>query len=63
MSIEELLAIDDRLVSEVQDLDSTMQTLVYENYSKFIDATDAIRSIGKTVDKATEEVRGDRGGG
>ncbi|GMI40069.1 hypothetical protein TrCOL_g936 [Triparma columacea] len=56
MSIEELLAIDDKLVSEVQDLDSTMQTLVYENYSKFIDATDAIRSIGKTVDKATEEM-------
>ncbi|EJK53866.1 hypothetical protein THAOC_26613, partial [Thalassiosira oceanica] len=26
-----------------------MQTLVYENYSKFIDATDAIRSIGTNV--------------
>jgi len=26
-----------------------MQTLVYENYSKFIDATDAIRSIGQSV--------------
>ena len=27
-----------------------MQTLVYENYSKFISATDAIRSIGQSVD-------------
>mmetsp|Transcript_11566 Transcript_11566/g.24382 ORF Transcript_11566/g.24382 Transcript_11566/m.24382 type:complete len:997 (-) Transcript_11566:55-3045(-) len=29
-----------------------MQTLVYENYSKFIDATDAIRSIGTNVTTA-----------
>jgi len=51
-SIEQLLAIDNKLVSSVKRLDSTMQTLVYENYSKFIDATDAIRSIGKSVDQA-----------
>ena len=27
-----------------------MQTFVYENYSKFISATNAIRSIGQNVD-------------
>ena len=31
-----------------------MQTLVYENYSKFISATDAIRSIGQSVDLSNE---------
>ena len=31
-----------------------MQTLVYENYSKFIDATDAIKSIGTNVTNAGE---------
>ena len=35
--------------TDIRTLDSTMQTLVYENYSKFIDATDAIKSIGTNV--------------
>ena len=36
------------LSQSIRLLDSTMQTLVYENYSKFISATDAIRSIGQS---------------
>ena len=32
-----------------------MQTLVYENYSKFIDATDAIKSIGTNVSSVTSD--------
>ena len=56
LSIDDLLTVDDDLVNSVQNLDSTMQTLVYENYSKFISATDAIRNIGKSVDKASEEM-------
>lgn len=45
----ELLATEEKLYLQVRTLDSTMQTLVYENYSRFIDATDAIRSIGINV--------------
>ncbi len=44
-----LLSSSSNLTQSIRLLDSTMQTLVYENYSKFIDATDAIRSIGQSV--------------
>lgn len=30
---------------QIQSLDSEMQTLVYENYNKFISATDTIRKV------------------
>ena len=30
---------------EIQCLDSEMQTLVYENYNKFINATETIRQV------------------
>ena len=32
-------------IRQIQDLDSDMQTLVYENYNKFILATDTIRKM------------------
>jgi hypothetical protein len=48
-SVRDLLETEERLALEVRTLDSTTQTLVYENYSRFIDATDAIRSIGSNV--------------
>jgi len=38
----ELLETEEKLALSVRTLDSTMQTLVYENYSRFIDATDAV---------------------
>ena len=44
-----LLHTEEQLALQVRTLDSTMQTLVYENYARFIDATDAIRSIGVHV--------------
>jgi vacuolar protein sorting-associated protein 51 len=53
-NMHNLLETEERLALQVRTLDSTMQTLVYENYSKFIDATDAIRSIGVSV-HANEE--------
>ena len=48
-SVQGLLETDESLAMDIRYLDSTMQTLVYENYSKFIDATDAIRSIGQII--------------
>lgn len=46
---------ESNLIRQIQDLDSDMQTLVYENYNKFIDATDTIRKMktdfGKMEDK------------
>lgn len=43
-----------KLSQSIRQLDSSMQTLVYENYSKFISATDAIRSIGQSVDVSND---------
>ena len=54
---ESLLSETERLATEIRGLDSTMQTLVYENYSKFIDATDAIRSIGRSVGASDSGLR------
>ena len=48
-SVHNLLDVEERLSLQIRTLDSTMQALVYENYSRFIDATDAIRSIGVNV--------------
>lgn len=48
-NVHDVLEVEERLALQVRTLDSTMQTLVYENYSKFIDATEAIRSIGVSV--------------
>jgi len=56
-STETLLMENEKLATEIRALDSTMQTLVYENYSKFIDATDAIRSIGRSVDASENGLR------
>lgn len=33
------------IVRDTQSLHSDMQTLVYENYNKFISATDTIRKV------------------
>jgi vacuolar protein sorting-associated protein 51 len=50
-SLQTLLETEERLALQVRTLDSTMQTMVYENYARFIDATDAIKSIGIHVQR------------
>lgn len=37
---------ENEIVKDTQTLHSDMQTLVYENYNKFISATDTIRKVG-----------------
>jgi hypothetical protein len=37
------------IVRDTQALHSDMQTLVYENYNKFISATDTIRKVSATI--------------
>lgn len=57
LSAADLLETEDTLSLQVRTLDSTMQTLVYENYSRFIDATEAIRSIGVNVQSNEKGLR------
>lgn len=49
MDLPKLVARDRELRSEVRTLESDMQTLVYENYNKFISATDTIRDMASSV--------------
>ena len=44
-SLAQLMAQEGEIVKQIQGLDSDMQTLVYENYNKFIAATDTIRKM------------------
>lgn len=39
---------ESEIVKDTKTLHSDMQTLVYENYNKFISATDTIRKVGLT---------------
>ncbi|KAE9556197.1 hypothetical protein FO519_000536 [Halicephalobus sp. NKZ332] len=43
--LDELVAIEEDMVQSVRRLDSEMQQLVYENYSKFLSATNTVRSM------------------
>merc|ERR1719265_2565450 len=49
-SIPELVQRSSALSSEIKDLDGDMQMLVYENYSKFIRATDVIKQMKFTIE-------------
>ena len=44
-SLTELMDEETKMVTQIRALDSDMQTLVYENYNKFISATDTIRKV------------------
>ena len=44
-SLSQLMAKESEVVKEIHSLDSDMQTLVYENYNKFISATDTINKM------------------
>lgn len=49
-SLEKLLKEHRNMVREIKNLDSDMQQLVYENYNKFIAATDTIRTMKANVE-------------
>jgi hypothetical protein len=55
-SIDRLLAEHKGMAKEIKNLDSDMQQLVYENYNKFIAATDTIRSMKSNVDGMEADV-------
>ncbi|RLN94073.1 hypothetical protein BBJ28_00024738, partial [Nothophytophthora sp. Chile5] len=54
--LNDLLATDDQLIREIKELDTNMQMLVYENYNKFISATDTIRKMKNNVASMEDEV-------
>lgn len=55
-SIDRLMAEHKGMAKEIKNLDSDMQQLVYENYNKFISATDTIRSMKSNVDSMETDI-------
>ena len=55
-SLEELVLRGNAMVSEIKSLDSDMQMLVYENYNKFISATDTIRKMKHSVEEMESQM-------
>ncbi|XP_064631318.1 vacuolar protein sorting-associated protein 51 homolog isoform X2 [Lineus longissimus] len=55
-SLTELMDKESEMVKHIRSLDSDMQTLVYENYNKFISATDTIRKMKNDFKKMEDEM-------
>lgn len=51
--LEKLLASSTTMSSDIKSLDADMQRLVYENYNRFITATDTIRELKTNIDAAS----------
>lgn len=48
--------LENEIIKETKKLDSEMQTLVSENYNKFISATDTIRKMRSDFKKMEDEM-------
>ena len=55
-NLSQLMEREQHSYREIQSLDSDMQTLVYENYNKFISATDTIRDMSSNFDLMEKEL-------
>ncbi|XP_063717211.1 vacuolar protein sorting-associated protein 51 homolog [Symsagittifera roscoffensis] len=55
-SLTELMDTEHEMVRQIRLLDNDMQTLVYENYNKFISATDTIKKMKTDFHKMEEEM-------
>ncbi|KAG2495102.1 hypothetical protein HYH03_006712 [Edaphochlamys debaryana] len=56
-SLEKLMVEHRNMAREIKNLDSDMQQLVYENYNKFITATDTIRTMKSSIDNMEGEMQ------
>lgn len=55
--LEKLMVEHRNMAREIKNLDSDMQQLVYENYNKFITATDTIRTMKHSLDAMETEMQ------
>lgn len=55
-SLKEVMDVEAAVIRDTQALHSDMQTLVYENYNKFISATDTMRSMKNEFKKMENEM-------
>lgn len=55
-SLHELMDKESEIIKQIRSLDSEMQTLVYDNYNKFISATDTIKKMKNDFRKMEDEM-------
>lgn len=55
-TLTDLMDKEQEIYKQIQALDGEMQTLVYENYNKFISATDTIRKMKNDFKRMEEEM-------
>eukprot|EP00842_Homolaphlyctis_polyrhiza_P005224 jgi/Hompol1/5702/HPOL_004640-RA len=56
LSLPDMIRKYNQIVSEIKDLDGGMKTLVYENYSKFIAATETIRKMKSNSEEMESQI-------
>jgi len=54
--VHDLMKEDTKLIHDIKTLDSDMQMLVYENYNKFISATETIKRMKTNVEAMDEDM-------
>jgi hypothetical protein len=54
---EQVITLENDISAQMKSLDSEVQTLVYENYNKFIGATDTVRKMKSQVDSMTDTMK------
>eukprot|EP00658_Telonema_sp_P-2_P012841 TRINITY_DN14892_c0_g1_i1.p1 TRINITY_DN14892_c0_g1~~TRINITY_DN14892_c0_g1_i1.p1 ORF type:complete len:144 (+),score=65.18 TRINITY_DN14892_c0_g1_i1:164-595(+) len=57
-NLSDMVACTDNLRSEIRKLDDGMQMMVYDNYNKFIAATDTIRNMKGKMDTFEPKIKG-----
>eukprot|EP00656_Telonema_subtile_P052020 TRINITY_DN7131_c0_g2_i4.p1 TRINITY_DN7131_c0_g2~~TRINITY_DN7131_c0_g2_i4.p1 ORF type:complete len:642 (+),score=208.01 TRINITY_DN7131_c0_g2_i4:191-2116(+) len=57
-NLSDMVTCTDNMRSEIRKLDDGMQMLVYDNYNKFIEATDTIRNMKGKMDKFEPSIQG-----
>lgn len=50
--LEGILRVEARLVNDIRGIDGERKALVYDNYSKLIDATDTIHKVSQSTDRS-----------
>jgi hypothetical protein len=55
-SLPQLFARENSLVSDIRAFDSDLQALVYDNYSKFLGASETVRSLSTKITTLSEEM-------
>lgn len=55
-SLPQLLARENSLVSDIRSYDNDLQSLVYDNYSKFLGASDTVRGLAQNISTLHDEM-------